>query len=84
MHSVGAFEAKTHFSALLEKVAHGERVVITRHGKPIARLVPISDVNDVSKKEAADKIKFFRKGVALATKDKQLISAATKLGIDVL
>jgi prevent-host-death family protein len=40
MITVGAFEAKTHFSTLLERVAHGEEVLITRHGKPIARLVP--------------------------------------------
>jgi prevent-host-death family protein len=40
MITVGAFEAKTHFSALLERVARGEEVLITRHGKPIARLVP--------------------------------------------
>ena len=40
MMTVGAFEAKTHFSALLERVARGEEVLITKHGKPIARLVP--------------------------------------------
>lgn len=37
---VGAFEAKTHLSALLERVAQGEEIVITRHGRPIARLLP--------------------------------------------
>ena len=40
MITVGAFEAKTHLSALLERVGGGEEVLITRHGKPIARLVP--------------------------------------------
>lgn len=38
MIKVGAFEAKTHLSALLEKVAVGEDVLITKHGRPIARL----------------------------------------------
>jgi prevent-host-death family protein len=38
MIKVGAFEAKTQFSALLEKVEQGEEVLITRHGKPVARL----------------------------------------------
>jgi predicted nucleic acid-binding protein len=38
MITVGAFEAKTHFSALLDKVEAGEDVIITRHGKPVARL----------------------------------------------
>jgi prevent-host-death family protein len=39
--SVGSFEAKTHLPALLERVARGERITITRHGKPVARLVPV-------------------------------------------
>ena len=40
MITVGAFEAKTRLSALLERVAAGEEIVITKHGKPVARLVP--------------------------------------------
>ncbi len=40
MITVGAFEAKTHLSSLLDRVERGEEVVITRHGKPVARLVP--------------------------------------------
>lgn len=36
---VTAFEAKTRFGELLERVANGEEVVITRHDKPVARLV---------------------------------------------
>jgi prevent-host-death family protein len=38
--SIGAYEAKVKLSELLDKVEHGEQVVITRHGKPIARSVP--------------------------------------------
>jgi prevent-host-death family protein len=41
MDTVGAFEAKTHLSSLLERVAKGEKITITKHGKPVARLVPI-------------------------------------------
>ena len=37
---VGAFHAKTHFSQLLERVAKGEEITITKHDKPVARLVP--------------------------------------------
>jgi prevent-host-death family protein len=37
---VGTFDAKTHLSELLERVADGESFVITRRGQPIARLVP--------------------------------------------
>ncbi len=40
MITVGAFEAKTKLSALLDKVEAGEEVVITRHGKPVARITP--------------------------------------------
>jgi len=40
MATVTAFEAKTRFGELLERVAKGEEIVITRHDKPVARLVP--------------------------------------------
>jgi len=40
MGTVTAFEAKTRFGELLERVAKGEEVVITRHDKVVARLVP--------------------------------------------
>ena len=40
MTSVGTFEAKTHLTRLLERVARGERIVITNRGKPVAMLVP--------------------------------------------
>lgn len=40
MNTVGACEAKTDFSQLLDKVANGESITITRHGEPVAQLVP--------------------------------------------
>ena len=40
MSTVTAFEAKTRFGELLDRVAKGEEVVITRHDRPVARLVP--------------------------------------------
>jgi len=40
MESVTALEAKTRFGQLLERVANGEEVIITRHEKPVARMVP--------------------------------------------
>lgn len=40
MATVTAFEAKTRFGELLERVSTGEEVVITRHDKPVARLIP--------------------------------------------
>lgn len=38
---IGTYEAKTHLPKLLEKVAKGERITITRHGLPVAMLVPV-------------------------------------------
>ena len=40
MTTVGSFEAKTHLPQLLERVARGEKILITRYGKPTAMLVP--------------------------------------------
>jgi prevent-host-death family protein len=40
MAKVTAFEAKTRFGELLERVSKGEEVVITRHDRPVARLIP--------------------------------------------
>ena len=40
MADVGAFEAKTHFAQLLQRVERGEEITITRRGKAVARLVP--------------------------------------------
>jgi prevent-host-death family protein len=40
MHTVGSYEAKTHLAQLLGRVEHGEIITITRHGKPVVRLVP--------------------------------------------
>jgi prevent-host-death family protein len=43
MKRVGMFEAKTHLSSLVEEVEKGGEVVITRHGKPVAKLVRAED-----------------------------------------
>jgi len=66
MTTVGTFEAKTHLSSLLDRVAAGEDVVITRHGKPIARLVRI-DAFDRARADAAfDELKRLRANTTLA------------------
>lgn len=41
MSTIGSFEAKTHLPALLERVARGEQITITKRGVPIAMLIPI-------------------------------------------
>lgn len=47
MQTVGVFEAKTHFSALLDKVEKGEQIVITKHGRVVAKLVPATAANQL-------------------------------------
>lgn len=42
MDKVGAYDAKTRLPQLLDRVAHGESLTITRHGKPVALLVPVA------------------------------------------
>ena len=44
METIGLFEAKTHLSELVARAERGEEVVITRHNRPVARLVPIIGV----------------------------------------
>lgn len=52
MHSVNMFEAKSQLSRLVESIENKEEdeIIIARHGKPIARLVPLEDKQDVSKR----------------------------------
>jgi prevent-host-death family protein len=69
MITVGAFEAKTHLSALLERVAGGEEVLITRHGKAIARLVPAAAAERARIDAAIAGLKAARAGVTLGGLD---------------
>jgi len=43
MKTVGLFEAKSHFSALILEVEGGASVVVTKKGKPVARIVPFTE-----------------------------------------
>ncbi|HVA15544.1 MAG TPA: type II toxin-antitoxin system prevent-host-death family antitoxin [Stellaceae bacterium] len=59
---IGAFDAKTHFSRLLERVAAGEAITITRHGTPVARLVPVKPTpSRERRREAVEGLKAFAK-----------------------
>ena len=51
--SVGAYEAKTRFSDLLRRVEAGEELTITRHGAPVARMVPIKGEHSRRERRAA-------------------------------
>ena len=65
MQIVGAFEAKTHFSALLEKAEKGEEIVITKHGHAVAKLVPTQAVDNELIKRTIVAIKTFNQNHSL-------------------
>ena len=56
MQSIGAYEAKTHLPRLLDRVARGESLTITRHGQPVARLVPVENETRDRARQAARRI----------------------------
>jgi prevent-host-death family protein len=62
MKTVGTFEAKTHLSALLEQVERGEEITITRHGRAVARLVPVGAVSKDRLASTVARLKGFRRG----------------------
>jgi prevent-host-death family protein len=63
---VGAYEAKTHFSELLEKVESGQEITITRHGTAVARLVPVKKkYSPAERREAIERIKKLSAGLSL-------------------
>ena len=70
---IGAYQAKTQLSALLERVARGEQFTITKHGRPVARLVPAKRVGPDRRREAVERLKVFGKGRILGVPVKQLI-----------
>lgn len=62
MESVGAYEAKTHLPQLLDRVARGEEIRITRNGRPVARLVPEPAEEAPDVRSVIAQVKEFRKG----------------------
>jgi len=65
MQTIGTFEAKTHLTRLLDRVAAGEQITITRHGTPIARLVPVKPTGSRQIRETIAKLKQFSKSQTL-------------------
>lgn len=65
MESIGAYEAKTHLSRLLQLVARGEKVIITKHGTPVATLQPLDSARQFPAREVIEEIRAFRSKHAL-------------------
>ncbi|PHS38240.1 MAG: type II toxin-antitoxin system prevent-host-death family antitoxin [Robiginitomaculum sp.] len=70
--TIGAFEAKTHLSALLSKVAKGAEFTITKRGKPVARLVPARSTRKADIDKAIAGLKSMRVGISLGRDWKKL------------
>jgi prevent-host-death family protein len=60
MPEIGAYEAKTHLPQLLKRIQQGEQFVITKHGRPVAELVPVSRSNPDAIQHTITKIRSFR------------------------
>ncbi len=69
MDGIGAFDAKTHLSELLDRVEKGEELVITRRGRPVARLVPATDAARTRAAEAVARLRALRAGTTLGGLD---------------
>ncbi len=60
MDAVGVYEAKTHLPRLLERVAQGESITITKHGRAVAVLSPVPTEQKMSVREAIEGLKALR------------------------
>lgn len=74
MEIIQASEAKTHFLRILDKVERGTTVIITRHGRPIARITPEEKKDGESLARAVDEMKLLRKNIGRMTLE-EILSA---------
>jgi prevent-host-death family protein len=65
MDTVSAYEAKTHLPKLLRRVSLGEKIMITRHGVPVAVLCPPDPIRKRETRSVIEDLKIFRKKHAL-------------------
>ena len=60
---ISAFDAKTHLSEVLKKVEFGEKFIVTKRGKAVAKIIPISGISSFSSKLVIQKFQDIRKGI---------------------
>ncbi len=65
MAEIGAYEAKTRLAELLSRAEKGERIVVTRHGRPVAQLVPMPGAPGRTAAQAVEAIRALRTGHSL-------------------
>jgi prevent-host-death family protein len=76
MITVTALEAKNRFGKLLDRVARGEEVVVTRHDKPVARMVPAEGRQLRAVRQAVAELKQLQGRIRVRTKGKDALSDA--------
>jgi prevent-host-death family protein len=74
MATIAAFEAKTRFGELLDRVVAGEEIVITRHEKPIARIVPEGGPRLEQSERAACGLEALQEEIAASASGKSRVS----------
>jgi prevent-host-death family protein len=84
MTEVGTFEAKNKLSELLDRAERGERVVITRRGKPVAELVPVAqtDLRRQQAQEAMHRIRERAKALKLSHDEVAEIIRSRREGLE--
>jgi len=65
METVGIYEMRTRLGELMKKVMKGEEVTVTRHGVPVARIVPFEAPNKLSIRDAIEAMKQFGRDKSL-------------------
>ena len=63
--TIGAFDAKNSFSELLDRALHGDETVVTKHGKPIAKIVPYQEESEMKREEVLASISQTRSQIAI-------------------
>jgi prevent-host-death family protein len=74
MATITAFDAKTRFGELLERVSNGEEIIIPRHEKPVARIVPEGQRSLTQVRQAVHSLEKLRKQIGGRTKDRAKLS----------
>lgn len=68
MARIGSHEAKSHMPRLLERVARGERITITKRGVPVAELIPVGRYRAGAIDDIIERIRSFRRGRRLGSR----------------
>lgn len=80
MSEIGEFEARNHLPRLLQRVEAGERFIITRHGRPVAELIPFRQHDSAKVQGAIDALKAFQETHSLGGLSvRQIVKDARRL-----